>query len=89
MNFGSADVRRGVVEHARTFLFVPGTRKDRYDKAVAHARAGGWLAAGGKAVEPINGLGTPWSSADVDGARQATRIVLPKTEDGAELSRIT
>lgn len=110
MSSGSTDARRAAFELARTFLFVPGTREDRYDKAAAcgadvviidledavapddkaaaRARVDAWLAAGGKAVVRVNGLGTPWFTADVEVARHATGIMLPKTEESTDLSHV-
>lgn len=110
MSTGFAGARGGALERARTFLFVPGTRADRYDKAaaagadivivdledavapddkaVARSHVAAWLASGGTAVVRVNGLDTPWFEADLDAARQATGIMLPKAGDRKDLERV-
>lgn len=107
---GQAGLTRRELEVARTFLFVPGSRPERFDKAVAsgadvvildledavapqdkdeaRANAARWLAAGGRAVVRVNGLGTPWFEDDLALAAAAGAVVLPKSEAPDDLDAI-
>jgi citrate lyase subunit beta/citryl-CoA lyase len=58
------------------------------DNACARDRVAAWRAAGGDAVVRVNGVGTPWFAADIDVARHAAGIMLPKAEESADLSSI-
>lgn len=98
---------------ARSWLFVPGDRPERFEKAAAsgadvvicdfedsvtadakdaaRAAVSQWLRGGGSAAVRVNPVGTPWHDADIAALRGAPglrAIVLPKSQDTAEISDV-
>lgn len=98
---------------ARSWLFVPGDRPERFDKAVAsgadmvicdledsvtadakdaaRTAVAAWLRSGGSAAVRVNPVGAPWHDEDIAalaGAEGLRAIVLPKSQDTAEVSDV-
>lgn len=98
---------------ATTWLFVPGDRPDRFDKArnsradevicdledavvpeakdAARDAVRRWLSGGGAGWVRVNGLGTPWHEADLDGLvglAGLRGIVVPKAANPAALRQL-
>jgi citrate lyase subunit beta/citryl-CoA lyase len=102
-------VYRSALDTARSFLFVPGHRPDRFDKALAsdadvvivdledavapadkpssreHVRS--WLERA-QAIVRVNGSSTPWFLDDLDAARAAAAIMIPKAECAADVAAV-
>jgi citrate lyase subunit beta/citryl-CoA lyase len=98
-----------MLDTARTLLFVPGHRPDRFDTAVAcgadaviadledavapddkassreHVRS--WLESA-QAIVRVNGRSTPWFMDDLDAARAALAIMIPKAESVADIAAV-
>jgi citrate lyase subunit beta/citryl-CoA lyase len=78
---------------ARTFLFAPGNRPDRFAKAAAREHVRGWLGQHHPVVIRIHGADTPWYDDDIamiiscPGAVAA--VMVPKAEDPERLASLS